>query len=65
MSAIRPATCKQQDALHLALFHLRAARDELVVADCPRSVEKLRALIKSAEGAERHMRHRLQRSDRA
>jgi hypothetical protein len=65
MSAIRPATDLQMLQLQYALKNLRDTRECLKVADCPRALAKLLALIKSVEGAERHMRHRLQRSDLA
>lgn len=41
-----------------AIKLLRAARDELKDAQCPRATDKVRRALKSAEGAERHVRHR-------
>lgn len=32
---------------------------DLKVADCPKTLAKVRAALKSAEGAQRHMRRRI------
>jgi hypothetical protein len=62
MADIRTASLRQQIALTIALGYLRNARDQLATADCPNTLAKVRAAIKSAEGAERHMQHRLSRA---
>lgn len=56
---LNAATTAQAKALTRALTLMRSAREELKRADCPRSLERLRRTIKSAEGAERHMVRRL------
>jgi hypothetical protein len=33
------------------------------MADCPKAMEEVQAAIKSAEGAQRHMRHRRRRTE--
>jgi hypothetical protein len=58
---IRAATPAQAEALQGALEHLRKAWPLLRAADCPKALERLESTIKSADGAERHMRHRLRR----
>lgn len=59
---IRPATRDDLDALQAALDHLRHARNALRAAGCPQALAKVRHALKSAEGAERHMHHRLRRT---
>jgi len=59
---IRPATPEGRLALAYALKSLRDARDWLRKADCPKAMEAVQAAIKSTEGAERHMAHRLART---
>lgn len=59
---IRPITWEQRQALARAWEHLRAARDELRVADCPRTLDKVRRALKSADGAHRHAVHRSMRT---
>lgn len=38
-----------------AIYHLRAARDLLIEAECPRTLERVRGALKSADGARRHV----------
>lgn len=56
--ALKPADNSQAASLDAAVNMLRAARDELARADCPRSLARVRAALKSAEGARRHMQRR-------
>ena len=56
---IRPATERQSIALQIAIERLRDARDHAMHADCPLTLKKVRAALKSAEGARRHMARRL------
>jgi len=62
---MRPATNDQAVHLANALELLRKARGWLTAADCPKAMGALQAAIKSAEGAQRHMRHRRRRTDEA
>lgn len=48
-----------------AIEHLRSARDLLVTADAPRAADKVRAALKSAEGALRHAHGRQYRQTEA
>lgn len=54
MSRLRPIAIDTRTNVEAALKHLRIARDLLYKADCPRALEKTRAAIKSADGADRH-----------
>lgn len=56
--ALKPADNSQPASLVIALHHLREARRFLAHADCPRSLARVRAALKSAEGARRHMQRR-------
>ena len=58
MQHIRPASTDTRANVRAALKHLRIARELLRKADCPRALEKTRAAIKSADGADRHVTHR-------
>ncbi len=63
MRSLRPATADEHHAaLTRALGALKQAWTYVRQADCPRTLQKVQRAIKSAEGAERHMRHRLGRS---
>jgi hypothetical protein len=59
---IKPATPRQHRRLKDAIEYLREARKCLADAECPLSLKKVRSALKSAEGAERHMRHRRRRT---
>lgn len=59
---IRPATPTTVDNVDAAIVLIRLARDHLEVADCPKSMQKLRALLRSVEGAKRHAEHRARRT---
>lgn len=56
---IQPANALHSSALHHGLIHLQRARHFLKIAECPVAARAVTRAIKSAEGAERHMRHRL------
>lgn len=62
MPKIRTATSTTIVDVETACRHLRAARACLSQANAPRAAQKVRHAIKSAEGALRHARHRLARS---
>ncbi len=59
MRNLRPATTDQAANLLNALEAMRTARRLIGKADCPQSKKRLDAALKSAEGALRHMRRRL------
>jgi hypothetical protein len=56
---IRPATERQSIDLQIVVARLKDARDYAKRADCSGSLKKIRSALKSAEGAQRHMIHRL------
>jgi hypothetical protein len=55
MSKMRPYKPEDSAAVVGALHHLRAARDLLRAADCPKAASYVQRAIKSAEGAKNHM----------
>lgn len=63
--SIKPADDSQAASLIIALHHLREARRWLAHADCPRSLARVRSVLKSAEGARRHMQRRAKHSGTA
>lgn len=64
MRAITPATPADRDAIVRACALLREARDLLRRAGAARAHEAVVHGLKSAEGAGRHVAHRLRRSPR-
>lgn len=62
MIAIRKATGVQHGCLDNSLRYLKLAMKFAQHANCPRLSKKIGSAIKSAGGAERHMRHRLRRT---
>lgn len=60
---LRPATHGQTMLMDEAISLLRIAVNKLKCADCPKALEKTRLALKSAEGAQRHMRHRYTSDD--
>lgn len=62
MRLIRPIAIDTRSNMQAALRHLHIARDLLNKADCPRALEKTRAAIRSADGADCHVQHRGARS---
>jgi hypothetical protein len=63
-NVICPATARNQTDLRIALELLKNARNHAHRARCPRTLKKIRSAIKSAEGAARHMHHRLAKGER-
>lgn len=59
MSKIRSATNGQVCDLNRALDALREVRQWAKKADCPKFLAKVRAAIRSGEGARRHLRTRM------
>lgn len=60
--ALRTATEEHSAYLNHAVAFLRRARDCMAAADCPLAMKALRHALKSAEGAQRHMSHRLRQT---
>lgn len=60
---ISPATPKAVTALRNAILHLKIARAELVRANCPKTLRRVRLCLTSAQGAGRHIDHRLSRTN--
>lgn len=58
---IREANAETSGRVERAITHLKAARDELKLANCPKAVERTRKALSSAEGAKRHAQHRTAR----
>ena len=61
---MRDGSSATKSNVALAISHLKAARTALREADCPRTLAKVRAAIKSADGARRHADHRTARTGR-
>jgi hypothetical protein len=61
---IRPANLGTIRALQLAIEHLKNARRQLALANCPKTLRRVRLCLTSAQGAERHMAHRASRTNR-
>lgn len=61
-SRLRTATEEHSAFLNHAVLHLRKARDCMAAADCPLAMKAIRHALKSAEGAQRHMSHRLRQT---
>lgn len=62
---IRPATEDNRICLQNAIKAMRDARYWLRAANSPRTLARLEATIRSAGGAERHMSHRIRRTNEA
>ncbi len=62
MRRIRPAMPADLKRTNQAIDHLRAARDVLRQAGCPRAAAATMRALASAEGARRHVDHRITRS---
>ncbi|MBG6083048.1 hypothetical protein [Rubrivivax gelatinosus] len=60
-----PKPANAEELVELAIAKLREARDLLAAADAPRSLERVRAALKSAEGAGRNAGYRRVRADLA
>lgn len=59
---IKPADTFELVCLSACLRLLKRARDESKWAKCPQTTKAIRHALKSADGAMRHMRHRLNRT---
>jgi hypothetical protein len=62
MRTIRPATKRDAEAIQAATGKLREARDRLRLAGAPRAAQAAARALKSADGAGRHVAHRIRRS---
>jgi predicted nucleic acid-binding Zn-ribbon protein len=56
--SLQPGVPRTEIELYIALELLRNARERVRAANCPRTLQKIRSAIKSAEGAARHLRRR-------
>jgi hypothetical protein len=61
---IKPANSKHIVALLSAIAALKRARAQLKIANCPKTLQRVRLCLTSAQGAERHMAHRASRTNR-
>lgn len=59
---LAPAKGMESICLVYAIDHLRRARHAMAGADCPKAMAAIRRALRSAEGAERHMRRRVDAS---
>jgi len=62
MTRLRLATANQVRAGARAITYLRLARAALSFADAPRTLDRVRHTLKSAEGAQRHIARRAGRT---
>jgi hypothetical protein len=62
MRSIRRAAPADRAAVAQAIDHLRAARNRLGQSGAPRAAAAVRKALRSAEGAARHVDHRIRRS---
>lgn len=62
MRRLRPARPGTANAVAQAIRHLKAARDALEYAGCPRTLARVRRALTSAYGAQRHAYHREHRT---
>lgn len=62
MRPLRPAMPCDREKMSAAIDHLRAARNLLAELKAPRAVTAVRRALSSAEGAGRHLDHRIRRS---
>lgn len=65
MSAIRPATEQDATAILTSIDCLQEARNLLRQAGASKAARAVATAMKSAEGAERHVRHRNRRTQHA
>lgn len=65
MSAIRPATEQDATAILTLIDCLREARNLLRQAGASKAARAVATAMKSAEGAERDVRHRIRRTQHA
>lgn len=64
MRSIKPAAPADRVAVRTAIDHLRCARHLLASSGAPRAAAAVRKALRSAEGAARHIDHRIRRSQR-
>ena len=62
MKKIQPANRTTELKLHYAITALKEARSFLKFARCPKVLERVRLALTSADGARRHMEHRMRRT---
>jgi hypothetical protein len=62
MRRVSPAIPVDRERTKQAIDHLRAARDLLQQAGCPRATAATMRALASAGGARRHVDHRITRS---
>lgn len=62
MRPIKSAAPADREAVVSAIDHLRAARNLLAMSGAQRAAAAVRKALRSAEGAGRHVDHRLRRS---
>ena len=62
MRPIKAAKPADLDGVRAAIDHLRSARHLLATSGAPRAAAAVRKALRSAEGAARHVDHRLRRS---
>lgn len=62
MRSVKPASPADRDAVREAIDHLRSARHLLARSRAPRAAAAVRKALRSAEGAARHLDHRIRRS---
>lgn len=61
MRPIKAAKPADRDAVRSAIDHLRRARHLLATSGAPRAAAAVRKALRSAEGAARHVDHRIRR----
>ncbi len=64
MNKIKPASDRQCRAARRCLEILSSARELAKIADCPRTIARIRKAITSCGGAIRHINHRASRTDK-
>lgn len=62
MPTIRPAAESDRRQVRAAIDHLRLARNLLAASHAPRAAAAARKALRSAEGAARHVEHRIRRA---
>ncbi len=61
MRKIMTANFETSGLVAEGIDHLRKARDCFAKANCPKTLERTRAALSSAQGAQRHAAHRINR----
>ena len=60
---IQPAGARERKSIEAAISHLKQARDALKDAQCPNALKRVRGALTSAQGARRHVEHRVARTN--